>query len=66
MKVLVGIYGYMRVAEASWNGRSDLSVPVSFGYYMVRAKTAVNQRRNIAFREWLIAEARDYEANRRL
>jgi len=39
---------------------------VSFGYYMVCAKTVVNRPRIAAFREWLIAEAREYEANRRL
>ena len=43
----------------------DLSVPVSFGYYMVCAKTAVDRPRIVTFREWLIAEASDYEASQK-
>ncbi len=66
----VALAGSVLVADDLAAGRLtkpfDLSVPVSFGYYLVCAKTAVNRPRIIAFREWLIAEAREYEANRKL
>lgn len=65
----VALAGSVLVADDLAAGRLikpfDLSVPVSFGYYMVCAKTAVNRPRIVAFREWLIAEARDYEASQK-
>ncbi|MFQ5545655.1 MAG: transcriptional regulator GcvA [Acidiferrobacterales bacterium] len=65
----VALAGSVLVADDLAAGRLvkpfDLSVPVSFGYYLVCAKTAVNRPRIIAFREWLIAEARGYEASQK-
>jgi LysR family transcriptional regulator, glycine cleavage system transcriptional activator len=66
----VALVGSVLVADDLAAGRLikpfDLSVPVSFGYYMVCEKTAVSRPKIRAFCEWLRAEAREYEESQRL
>lgn len=65
----VALAGSVLVADDLAAGRLikpfDLSFPVSFAYYIVGPQATVSHPNIAAFRDWLLAEAREYEADKR-